>query len=134
MEKPRIGFIGLGNMGLGMASRLAESGYEIAVFNRTRSKSEEGGRLGARVTDSPREADAGADVVMLGLPDQPVVEAMLHGQQGVFGSLRPGGYVVDMSTVPPDFARGLAEQAAAAGYRALDACVLGNPIHARSGQ
>src|SRR5438874_4346341 len=134
MDKPRIGFIGLGNMGLGMASRLAESGYEIAVYNRTRSKSEEVGRLGARVTDSPREAAAGADVVMLSLADQHVVEGMLHGEQGVFGSLHPGGYVVDMSTVPPDFARGLAKQAAAAGYLALDACVLGNPMHARGGQ
>ena len=40
MDKPRIGFIGLGSMGLGMASRLAESGYPIAVYNRTRSRSE----------------------------------------------------------------------------------------------
>ncbi len=59
---------------------------------------------------------------------------MLSGDDGVFGSLRDGGYIVDMSTVPPDFARELAERAKDAGYRALDACVYGAPMHARSGE
>jgi 3-hydroxyisobutyrate dehydrogenase len=58
---------------------------------------------------------------------------MLFGDDGVFGSLREGGYVVDMSTVPPAFARELAGKAAEAGYHALDACVYGAPFHARSG-
>src|SRR5437870_6533664 len=134
MEKQRIGFIGLGSMGLGMASHLAESGYEVAVYNRTRSKSEEVGRLGARVAASPRDVAANADVVMLSLADQHVVSAMLFGENGVFGSLRPGGYIADMSTVPPAFARELAEKASQAGYHALDTCVLGNPRHARQGE
>jgi 3-hydroxyisobutyrate dehydrogenase len=134
MENQRIGFIGLGSMGLGMACRLAESGFDLAVYNRTRSKSEEVARLGARVADSPREVAAGADVVMLSLADQHVVSSMLFGDNGVFGSLKPGGYVVDMSTVPPGFARELAGRASHAGYRALDACVLGNPQHSREGQ
>lgn len=134
MDKQRIGFIGLGSMGFGMASRLAESGYEIAVHNRTRSKSEVVGQLGARVAESPADAAAGADVVMLSLADQHVVESMLFGENGVFGSLRPGGTIVDMSTVPPGFARDLAQKAGDAGYHALDACVLGNPNHARSGE
>jgi 3-hydroxyisobutyrate dehydrogenase len=134
MEQPRIGFIGLGGMGLGMASRLLETGYTLAVYNRTRSKSEELGRQGARVAASPRELAADADVILMSLADSQVVSAMLHGANGVFGSLRPGGYVVDMSTVPPGFARELAQQAYAAGYRAIDACVLGNPQHARNGE
>ena len=133
MERHRIGFIGLGSMGLGMASNLAESGYELAVYNRTRTKSEEVGKLGARVADSPADAAREADVVMLSLADQHVVESMLHGDDGVFGSLREGGYVVDMSTVPPGFARDLAARASEAGYHALDACVLGNPQHSREG-
>jgi 3-hydroxyisobutyrate dehydrogenase len=133
MDKQRIGFIGLGAMGLGMASRLAESGYEIAVYNRTRGKSEAVGKLGARVADSAADAAKDADVVMLSLADQNVVGRMLFEDDGVFGSLREGGYVVDMSTVPPGFARDLADRASSAGYRALDACVLGNPQHAREG-
>jgi 3-hydroxyisobutyrate dehydrogenase len=133
MERHRIAFIGLGSMGLGMASNLADSGYELAVYNRTRAKSEEVGNLGARVADSPADAAREADVVMLSLADQHVVSAMLFGENGVFGSLREGGYVVDMSTVPPGFARDLAARASEAGYRALDACVLGNPQHSREG-
>src|SRR5437667_10742121 len=134
MEKQRIGFIGLGSMGLGMACHLAEYGYEVAVYNRTRSKSEEVGRLGARVAESPRDVAANADVVMLSLADQHVVSTMLFGDNGVFGSLRQGGIIADMSTVPPAFARELAEKASQAGYRALDTCVLGNPHHARNGE
>jgi 3-hydroxyisobutyrate dehydrogenase len=134
VEKQRIGFIGLGSMGAGIASRLVESGYELAVYNRTRSKSEAVGALGARVADSPEDAARDADVLMLSLADQHVVSSMLFGSDGAGGALREGGYIVDMSTVPPDFARDLAERAQASGRRALDACVLGAPQHARIGE
>jgi 3-hydroxyisobutyrate dehydrogenase len=133
MAADRIGFIGLGNMGAGMAERLAEAGREIAVYNRTREKCGEAEKLGARIADSPGDAARDADVVMLSLADQDAVRLMLYGDDGVFGSLRAGGYVVDMSTVPPDFSVETAEKAAEAGYKALDACVYGAPFHARSG-
>src|SRR5207249_9924890 len=87
-----------------------------------------------RVATSPSDVAAGADVVMMSLADSNVVRSMLHGEDGVFGSLRPAGYIVDMSTVPPGFAREMAGAAAAAGYHAIDACVLGNPQHARGGE
>ena len=61
-----------------MASRLAESGYDLVVYNRTRSKSDEVAQLGARVAGSPAEAAADADVVMLSLADQDVVASMLR--------------------------------------------------------
>ncbi len=133
MAVERIGFIGMGNMGGGIAAHLAESGYQLAVYNRTRSKCEEAARLGARLADSPADAARDADVVMLSLANQDVVRSMLYEQDGVFGSLRAGGYLVDMSTVPPEFSVELAEKAAKAGYKALDACVYGAPFHARSG-
>jgi 3-hydroxyisobutyrate dehydrogenase len=133
-DKQRIAFIGLGVMGAGMASRLAENGYDVAVYNRTRSKAEEVGELGARVADSPADAASEADVVMLSLADQNVVSKLLFEKDGVFETLGEGGYLLDMSTVPPDFARELAGRAREAGYRALDACVLGNPFHARQGE
>lgn len=132
--KQRIGFIGLGNMGAGMASRLAEGGYDVTVYNRTRSKSEEVATVGARVADSPGDAAAGADVVMMSLSDHTVVSRMLFEDDGVFGRLREGGYVVDLSTVPPGFAREVARRAQGAGYKAIDACVYGAPWQARSGE
>ena len=134
MAKPRIGFIGLGNMGGGMACRLAESGFDVAVYNRTRAKADPAAQLGASVADSPAQAASRADVVLLSLSDQDVVSGLLYGEDGVFTTFPAGGYLVDMSTVPPAFSRETAERAAERGYRALDACVYGAPFHARSGE
>jgi len=134
MERQRIGFIGLGGMGGGMASRLAESGYELAVYNRTREKAEPVAALGARVADSPADAARDADVVMLSLSNQDVVEAVLFGEDGAADALRAGGFILDLSTVPPGFARELATRAREADKRALDTCVLGAPHHARTGE
>jgi 3-hydroxyisobutyrate dehydrogenase len=130
----KIAFIGLGVMGAGMASRLAENGYDIAVYNRTRSKAEEVAELGARVADTPADAASEADVVMISLADQSVVSKVLFEKDGVFETLGKGSYVLDMSTVTPEFARDLNGRAREAGYHHLDTCVLGNPMHAREGE
>ena len=133
MAKQRVGFIGLGGMGSGMACRLAESGYDVAVYNRTRAKADEAASLGARVAETPGDAADGADVVMLSLANHEVVKTMLQGDDGVFTTLKPGAYICDMSTVPPDFAQWLSGFAAESGYHAMDTCVYGAPFHARSG-
>jgi 3-hydroxyisobutyrate dehydrogenase len=132
-DKHRIAFLGLGNMGLGMACKLAESGYDVAAWNRTREKGAEAEKLGARLADSPADAAREADVLMLSLADQHVVEKVLFGDDGAMSTLPEGSLVVDMSTVPPNFARELSERVAKDGYKALDACVFGAPMHARSG-
>jgi 3-hydroxyisobutyrate dehydrogenase len=134
MSALKVGFIGLGNMGGGMAERLAESGFDIAVYNRTRDKAAEAEKLGARVADSPADVARDADVVCLSLANKDVVKAMLYGDAGVFGSLHDGGYILDMSTVPPDFSQETSAKAREAGYKALDACVYGAPFHARTGE
>jgi 3-hydroxyisobutyrate dehydrogenase len=134
MAGKRIGFIGLGNMGAGMACRLAEAGHEMAVYNRTREKAEPVAELGARVADSPADAAKEAELLMLSLANQDAVRGVLFGDDGAVAALPEGGYIVDMSTVPPDFARELAETAPATGHRAIDACVYGAPMHARSGE
>jgi 3-hydroxyisobutyrate dehydrogenase len=134
MGGKRIGFIGLGNMGAGMASRLAEAGHELSVYNRTREKAKPVAELGARVADSPADAAANAELLMLSLANQDAVRGVLFGDDGALGALPEGAYVVDMSTVPPDFARELAGTAPQTGHRAIDACVYGAPMHARSGE
>jgi len=134
MEKQRIAFVGLGMMGNGIACRLAEQGFPLSVYNRTRDKAAEVEKLGARIADSPADAARDADVVMVSLADQNVVSTLLWGDEGVIPALREGGYICDMSTVPPDFARAEAERVRATQRRRLDACVLGNPFHARSGE
>jgi len=133
-SKQRIAFIGLGVMGNGMACRLVEHGHDVAVYNRTREKTEEIAKLGARVADSPADAAREAQVVMLSLANQDVVARMLFDEDGVFATLGQGSYILDMSTVPPDFPREVAARANEAGFHALDACVLGNPFHSRQGE
>src|SRR3954468_24790472 len=132
--RQRLAYIGLGNMGRVMACRLAESGYDIAVYNRTRAKAEEVEKLGARVAESPADAAAGADVAMLSLADEKAVTSLLFGDEGVLSSLREGGYVLDMSTVSPDFARDASARTREAGPHPLHACVYGGPMDARSGE
>jgi 3-hydroxyisobutyrate dehydrogenase len=130
----KIAFIGLGVMGAGMASRLAENGHDITVYNRTRSKADEVGELGAKVANTPADAAKDADVVMISLADQNVVSKVVFDEDGIFETLGAGSYVLDMSTVTPEFARELNGKAREAGYRHLDTCVLGNPMHARQGE
>jgi len=130
----KIAFIGLGVMGAGMASRLAENGHDITVYNRTRSKADEVGELGAKVADTPADAAQDADVVMISLADQNVVSKVVFDKDGIFETLGEGSYVLDMSTVTPEFARELNGKASEAGYKHLDTCVLGNPFHARQGE
>lgn len=71
---------------------------------------------------------------MLSLANQDAVRAVLFGDDGAAAALPEGAYIVDMSTIPPGFARELAEIAPQSGHRALDACVYGAPMHARSGE
>jgi 3-hydroxyisobutyrate dehydrogenase len=130
----KIAFIGLGVMGAGMASRLAENGHDITVYNRTRSKADEVGELGAKVASTPADAAKDADVVMISLADQNVVSKVVFDEDGIFETLGEGSYVLDMSTVTPEFARELNGKAREAGYKHLDTCVLGNPMHARQGE
>jgi 3-hydroxyisobutyrate dehydrogenase len=133
-DKKRIAFIGLGNMGGGMAARLTESGYPMTVWNRSAEKAKPIEELGATVASTPAEAAKDADVVMTSLANQAAVADVLWGDDGVFGSLKKGGYILDASTIPPDFARELSDKAKENGYKALDSCVYGAPMHARSGE
>ncbi len=133
MGRQRLAFVGLGGMGGGMACRLAESGFPLSVYNRTTSKADEVAGLGATVAATPAEAATGAEVALLSLADEHIVEQLIYGEGGLTETLAPGSFLVDMSTVSPDFARANAVRATEAGYRVLDACVLGNPFHARSG-
>jgi 3-hydroxyisobutyrate dehydrogenase len=130
----RVGVIGLGTMGGAMAARLLEQGVAISVHNRTLAKADPLASVGAIVMKSPAELAANVDTVLLSLPDQSAVDAVLFGEDGVMGALPPGGVVVDTSTVAPGFARSVAVRAAVTGHDVLDACILGNGRHARSGE
>ncbi|GAA1262193.1 NAD(P)-dependent oxidoreductase [Kitasatospora nipponensis] len=132
MTGTRLAFIGLGNMGGGMAHRLLQSGYELTVYNRTASKAEPLVAAGALAAATPAEAAAGQHTVLLSLSDEAAVDQVLFEQ--LVPVLAPGSLVIDTSTVSPEYARSSAEKLAAAGLRRVEACVVGNPFQARDGQ
>ncbi len=121
----RIAFVGLGIMGLPMATNLVRAGHEVAGVNRspgrTATFAEAGGTAAASVADAVRDAE----VVITMLPDSPDVEAVVLGADGVLSAAGAGTLLVDMSTIAPATARTVAERAAEKELRALDAPVSG---------
>ncbi|MFB8303422.1 NAD(P)-dependent oxidoreductase [Kitasatospora purpeofusca] len=130
----RIGVIGLGVMGGGMASRLLDQGHRIVVHNRTPERAAPFAARGAVVAATPAELAAQVDVVLLSLASEAAVEEQLFGAGGVLETLPAHGIVMDTSTVSPDFARSVAERVAGRGRSAVDACIIGNGQHAKDGE
>lgn len=127
-----IAFCGLGRMGVPMATRLLDAGYEVAVWNRTAGRAAPLVEHGARLAESPAAAAAGADLAVTMLADPPAVEEVVLGPDGLAGALAPGATLVEMSTVGPDAVRSLAARLPG-GVDMLDAPVLGSVPQAREG-
>lgn len=130
----KLGFIGLGNMGQGMAKNLIAAGHELAVYNRSREKAEPFRGQGARVADTPADAARGAEVVFTMLSDDPAVEGVVFGDGGLLGGLAKGATHVSASTVSVAFSDRLAEAHAKAGQRYVSAPVFGRPDAAAAKQ
>jgi len=125
MDKPIIGFIGLGIMGKPMARNLLKGGYALVVHSRSRPPVEELGGEGAEIAASPQEVAARTHVVITMLPDSPDVEQVYAGERGVFAGAGPGTLLIDMSSISPVVARELALEAKRRGLDMLDAPVSG---------
>jgi len=128
MEK--IAFLGLGSMGLPMARRLLAAGYELTVWNRTAAKADLLAQDGVKAALTPAEAVRDADVVVTMLADPEAVHAVVDAMAP---SLKPGTYLIDMSSIGP---RAFADVAAKlpAGVIAIDSPVLGSVDRAAAGQ
>jgi 3-hydroxyisobutyrate dehydrogenase-like beta-hydroxyacid dehydrogenase len=123
----KIGFIGLGNMGGGMARNLLRAGHEVAVYNRTREKSEAMVKDGARVADSPADVAQGAEAVMSMLSDDQAVRHILYGDTGLAAGLASGAAHISHSTISTGMARELAAEHAKRGQGYLSVPVFGRP-------
>jgi 2-hydroxy-3-oxopropionate reductase len=95
----RVGFVGLGLMGLPMARNLLKAGYQLTVWNRTAAKAEPLVADGARRAASPAEVAQRSDVVVTIVTDSPDVEAVVGGDGGVLSGAAPGMAWIDMSTI-----------------------------------
>lgn len=118
-----VGFVGIGIMGGGMAANLVRAGFDVVVWNRTRSKAE--AVEGAVVADSPADVASRCDVILICVSDSPDVIEVVEGAGGVLEGMRPGSLVVDHSTISPSVTRQLAEKVAGAGGAWVDAPVSG---------
>lgn len=122
-----VAFLGLGRMGLPMAVNIAKAGYDVVVWNRTVSKADDfAANHGARSAATPRDAAAGADVVITMLADDASLFAAHHGEDGIQSGLQEGAVVIDMSTVSPQTVTTLAAELDELGCAMVDAPVSGS--------
>lgn len=129
----RVGLIGLGHMGAGMATSLLRAGHDLTVWNRTRAKAEPLAGEGAAIAASVAEASRG-DAVVTMLADDRAAESVILGDQGVVQSLPPGGLHISASTVSVALAERLEQAHRDAGQRFVSAPVLGRPDVAAKGE
>ena len=131
MEK--IGFIGMGIMGKPMALNVLAGGFQVMAYNRTAAKVKPLEDSGAKRAGTPAEVGQWADDVILMLTGPDAIDAVLEGEDGLFGRLGPGKTVINMSTVPPSYSRSLGQRIANTGAGFIDAPVSGSKVQAEQG-
>jgi 3-hydroxyisobutyrate dehydrogenase-like beta-hydroxyacid dehydrogenase len=122
----RIGYVGLGVMGGGVARRLLEAGHDVIGYNRTRQKADALIAGGMRVAETPRAAAEGSDVVFSMVTNTKALGAITDGPDGILAGLAPGKIYVDSTTGTPEGSRALAERVTETGAVMLDAPVSGS--------
>jgi 3-hydroxyisobutyrate dehydrogenase-like beta-hydroxyacid dehydrogenase len=132
-EMRRIGFIGLGTMGLPMAVNMARAGLELMVYNRTRSRVHPALEAGAVEADSPSAVFQWADTFVLMLSGPEAIDAVLMPVIKERPEMLKGKIVVNMGTNPPSFSRRLAARLDNVGAVFVDAPVSGTKVPAEQG-
>ena len=125
-ENIRLGFIGIGNMGSRIARRLLEHGYHLTAYNRKREAAEALVKDGAMVADNIAALASSSDVIISCLTNDEAVRSVYTDPQGVFGYLRRGSIIIEMSTVLPETSREISELSRDVQVRCLDAPISGS--------
>jgi 3-hydroxyisobutyrate dehydrogenase len=130
----KIGWIGTGVMGLSMCHRLIEAGYNLFVYNRTKSKTETLISSGAHWCNSPKEVAIQCDIIftIVGYPND--VEEVYFDQDGIFSGCKEGVILVDMTTTKPSLAKKIFREAKFLSATSIDAPVSGGDIGAKNGK
>ncbi|MCB0685639.1 MAG: NAD(P)-dependent oxidoreductase [Saprospiraceae bacterium] len=133
IKKQNIGWIGTGVMGVSMAGHLIVNGYNLSVYNRTRSKADSLVEAGATWYDTPGEVAANSDIIftIVGFPND--VEQVYFGADGIFSGIKDGSIVVDMTTTAPSLAVKIDDEAKKKNAGAVDAPVSGGDVGAKNG-
>lgn len=129
----RVGFIGLGIMGRGMAANLLKAGFEVRVWNRTASRADALVEQGASRGSSPADVAAHSDIIVTCVSDTPDVEKVVLGEEGVIHGAKAGALVVDCSTISPKATQEISAKLAEKQIHMLDAPISGGSEGAAKG-
>ncbi len=129
----KLGFIGLGNMGSRIATRLLAAGFHVSVFARNPAKRDAFKAKGATAYDSVAELAHSVHAVLSCLTDDQAVRDVYFGQDGVLANAKPGIVAIEMSTILPATSRELASKASQAGVQMLDVAISGSTPAAEQG-
>jgi 3-hydroxyisobutyrate dehydrogenase len=129
-----VAFIGLGRMGHGMAGRYLDSGFTVAVWNRSKAKADDLVARGARWANSPADAAGGADAVVTMVADDEASRAVWLGKDGAAETAKAGTLAIECSTVSYQHALDLARDLRARGFVYIDSPVTGLPDAAAAGK
>ncbi|MEM1236856.1 MAG: NAD(P)-dependent oxidoreductase [Pseudomonadota bacterium] len=129
-----VGLVGAGAMGGAIGARFLETGCRLTVFDLDKAKVAELAAKGAVAAASASEVGARCDVVITSLNSSRIVEIAAFGDGGIVEGMKPGGLIIDMSSIAPDATRQLAERAAEAGLAWVDSPLSGGAPKAAIGQ
>ena len=129
----KIGFIGLGNMGLPMAINLLKAGHEVTGFDLVQAQIDAFEAAGGKVANSANATADGADVVISMLPASRHVESLYLGTNGLLANANPKTIFIDCSTISPKVAQAVAKEAKTKGFAMVDAPVSGGTAGAQAG-
>ena len=133
MSKQKIGFIGVGVMGASIVKHLLKDGYEVNIYNRTKSKADEVVSLGAIWQDTPKAVTIESDIVftIVGYPKD--VEEVYYSEDGIFAGATSEKILVDMTTSTPSLAQKIFATGRERKIEVLDAPVSGGDLGAKNG-
>ncbi len=133
MDKPVIGFIGLGLMGSNMADCLLDNGFKLNVMGRKKDVIAAATARGAVEVKTPKELAEASDIIMLCVTTSEVVESLIYGDDGILAGAKDGAVVIDYGTSIPASTRKIGADLAAKGVGMLDAPLGRTPAHAKDG-
>ncbi|PTS99633.1 NAD(P)-dependent oxidoreductase [Pedobacter sp. HMWF019] len=134
MNKTKIGWIGLGNMGTPMSEQLIKAGYPLQVYNRSKEKESALKAMGAGIASSPAELIQSSDIVILMVSDDQAVREIFNAESGLLSVKTAGKIIINMSTVSPGVSKEMAALSAEFGHHYIDAPVSGSVKQAQEGQ
>lgn len=129
----KIGFIGLGKMGIPMAQRLIDAGYSLSVYNRSRSKAGPFASQGVQVAAEITSLVVFADVIILMVADDQATRDVVTGDRGILEAVSEGKIIVNMSTVSPGVSEEMSKLLRSKGTFYIDAPVSGSLKQAQEG-